>query len=379
MKLPLSFACDWYDRTEAIRSGEVAPEGVDLTPLTMTPTETFWRLTQSHEFDVAEMSLSGFIMRTARGDDTYVGLPVFTSRVFRHDGIIVGTAIESPQQLAGQRVALPEYHMTAALFMRGLLFDEHGVDHRDITWVQAGHHTPGRIEREPLSIPGVTVEVERERTIDQLLRDGHVAASLNPYGSALLDDPAPIVRRLYPDPLSAEREYFTRTGIYPIMHLVVLKRWIYERHPWVAVNLYNAFVAAKDLCLQRMKGIGGHPPVALPGFLHHLEVAREIYGDDLWPYGIEANRRTLETACRYSLQQGLSDRLVEPEELFAETLRVPTANRLTRRPTCTEIPVPWGETRMAGPRLLLPESSPVRAELDAGPLAAETGDNSDNA
>lgn len=325
MKLALSFACDWYDRTEAIRSGEVKPDGIDLVPLTMTPTETFWRLTQCHEFDVAEMSLSGFIMRTARGDDRYVGLPVFTSRVFRHDGIILRREIESAEQLTGKRVALPEYHMTAALFMRGLLLDEFGVDHRDITWVQAGHHTPGRIERESVSIPDVTIEIEREKTIDEMLGEGSVDASLNPYGSTLLDRPASPVRRLYPDPLAAENEYFGRTGIYPIMHLVVVKRDVYERHPWVALNLYKAFVTAKDLCLERMKGIGGHSPVALPGFLHRLDEARKVYGDDLWSYGVEPNRPTLQTACRYSFQQGLSSRLVAPEELFAETLRISQA------------------------------------------------------
>ncbi|OBH08199.1 hypothetical protein [Mycobacterium sp. E1747] len=325
MKLTLSFACDWYDRTEAIRSGEVRPVGIDLIPLTMTPTETFWRLTQCHEFDVAEMSLSGFIMRTARGDDRYVGLPVFTSRVFRHDGIILRKEIESAQQLPGKRVAVPEYHMTAALFMRGLLLDEYGVDHRDITWIQAGHHTPGRIERETVSIPDVTIEVEPNRTIDEMLQDGSVDASLNPYGSSLLEKPYSPVHRLYPDPLAAEIEYFGRTGIYPIMHLVVVKRELYERHPWVALNLYKAFVTAKDLCLERMKGIGGHSPVALPGFLHRLDEARKVHGDDLWPYGVEANRKTLQTACRYSFEQGLSSRLVVPEELFAETLRVPQA------------------------------------------------------
>jgi 4,5-dihydroxyphthalate decarboxylase len=291
----------------------------------MTPTETFWRLTQCHEFDVAEMSLSGFIMRTARGDDRYVGLPVFTSRVFRHDGIILRREIQSALQLPGKRVAVPEYHMTAALFMRGLLSDEHGVDHREITWVQAGHHTPGRIERESVSIPDVTIEVEPNRIIDEMLRDGTVDASLNPYGSALLEEQASVVHRLYPDPSAAEIEYFARTGIYPIMHLVVIKRDLYERHPWVAVNLYKAVVTAKDLCLERMKGIGGHSPVALPGFLHRLDEARKAHGDDLWPYGVEANRVTLQTACRYSFEQGLSGRLVAPEELFAQTLRVPQA------------------------------------------------------
>lgn len=323
MGLALSFACGRYDRTDAIMSGEVRVEGVDLVPLTLSPAETFWRLTQSDEFDLSEMSLSGFIMRIARGDDTYVGLPVFTSRVFRHNGIVLRNEVADAGDLVGGRVAVPEYHMTAVLFMRGLLGDEFGIRPQDVTWVQAGQYTPGRIEREKLDLPpDIHVEVVRDRTVDDMLASGEVRGALSPYTSAHLGGDA--IRRLYPRPRDAELDYFRRTGVYPIMHLVVLRRDVYERHPWVATSLTKAFQEAKNLSLDRMSGIGGHSPVALPFFLHHLEEAREVFGEDLWPYGLEANRTTLETACRYSYEQGLSKRLVDPAELFAPNTLVPT-------------------------------------------------------
>lgn len=321
MALSLSFACGRYDRTEPVLSGEVPVDGVELVGLRLHPAETFWRLTQGGEFDLSEMSLSGFIMRVARGDDAYVGLPVFTSRVFRHSGILLRRELAGAGELAGARVAVPEYHMTAVLFMRGLLGDEHGIAAKDVTWVQAGQYTAGRVEREPLTLPPeIRLEVERDRTVDQLLAHGDVQAALTPYPSRAGED---VIRPLYPSPVEAELDYYRRTGVYPIMHLVVLRRAIYKRHPWVATSLVQAFTRAKELCLERMAGIGGHSPVALPFFLHRLAEARAVFGDDLWPYGLEANRTTLATACRYSYEQGLSGRLVDPAELFAPAALTP--------------------------------------------------------
>lgn len=318
MALTLSFACGRYDRTEPLQTGEIRPDGIDLANLVLSPADTFWRLSQGADFDVSEMSLSGFIMRVARGDTSYVGLPVFTSRVFRHSGIVLRNEVQGAADLVGARVAVPEYHMTAVLFMRGLLGDEFGLKPSDITWVQAGQYTPGRIEREELHLPdGITVEVDRDNTVDGLLASGAVQGALSPYTSRLLDQPDGPIRRLYPQPRVAEMDYYTRTGIYPIMHLIVVRRSTYEQHPWIITSLLDAFTRAKDLCLERINGIGGHPPVALPFFLHHLEEARQTFGSDLWPYGLEPNRLTLQTACRYSFEQGLSARLVEPEELFA--------------------------------------------------------------
>lgn len=317
-----SFACGRYDRTEPIQSGEITPDGMDLVPMILHPADTFLRLTRDAEFDISEMSLSGHIMRTARGDDRYVGLPVFTSRAFRHRGIVLRREIGSVAGLAGGRVAVPEYHMTAALFMRGLLGDEFGFDPRSVTWVQAGQFTPGRIEREPPP-QDVPVEVVTDKTIDELLASGEVQAATTPYTSRLAGLPDSPIRPLFPEPLAAETDYLARTGIFPIMHLVVVRRTLVERHPWVAVNLVQAFTRAKDLCLERMNGIGGHPPVALPFFVDAVAAARRLLGDDLWPYGVKANRDTLAAACRYSYEQGLSDRLLKPEELFAPATLLP--------------------------------------------------------
>jgi 4,5-dihydroxyphthalate decarboxylase len=319
-----SFACGRYDRTEPIQSGEIAPVGVDLVPLILHPADTFLRLTRDAEFDISEMSLSGHIMRISRGDDRYVGLPIFTSRAFRHRGIVLRREVADVAGLAGLRVAVPEYHMTAALFMRGLLHDEFGFDHRSVTWVQAGQFSPGRVERETLHLPpDVHVEVTTDRTIDQMLASGEVQAATTPYTSALAGRPDSPIHPLFPDPLAAETGYLARTGIFPIMHLVVVRRTLVERYPWIVVNLMQAFTRAKDLCLERMNGIGGHPPVALPFFLDSVATARRLLGDDLWPYGVEANRATLDAACRYSYEQGLSDRLLTAEDLFAPAALLP--------------------------------------------------------
>lgn len=324
-KLVLSFACGRYDRIEPIHSGEVTAEGIRLVTMKLSPADTFLRVARGQEFDVAEMSLSGHILHIARGDNGYVGLPVFPSRTFRHNGIVVRREIDDLREIEGKRIAVPEYHMTAALFMRGLLADDFGFDHRSVTWVQAGQYTAGRVERETLSLPpDVRVERVAERTIDEMLAANEVQAALSPYRSALFDvDDCPI-RTYFADPRAAAEDWYRRTGILPIMHLVVVRKSIVEQHPWVAANLVHAFTAAKDLCLSRMMGIGGHPPVALPFFVDQVERARSLLGEDLWPYGVEANRTTLGAGCRYSHEQGLSDRLVDIDELFARQVVAPS-------------------------------------------------------
>jgi 4,5-dihydroxyphthalate decarboxylase len=253
-----------------------------------------------------------------------VGLPVFTSRTFRHDGVIVRKEIGDLHELEGARVAVPEYHMTAALFMRGLLADDLKFDHRSVTWVQAGQYAPGRVEREKLALPpDVRVERVADRTIDEMLAANNVQAALTPYRSTLFDRGDCPIRTYFGDPMAAAEDWYRRTKVFPIMHLVVVRRSIVERHPWVAANLVRAFTVAKDLCLERMEGIGGHPPVALPFFLDQIARARTLLGNDLWPYGVAANRTTLEFACRYAHEQGLSERLVNVEELFAPDVVAP--------------------------------------------------------
>lgn len=318
-ELDLTFACWDYDRTQALRDGSVRPDGINLRYLSMTPAETFWRQVRHAEFDVCESSISGHIMRVARGDESYVAIPAFTSRVFRHGHIWLRAAagIERPEDLKGRRVGLPEYHMSAALFSRGLLADEFGIGASDITWVQAGAFAPGREERERLELPPeIEVIVDREHTLDELIASGGVDALLSAYTPTDFAAGAPTVTRLFPDPMSAALEYYQRTGVYPIMHLVLVRREIADRYPWVLRNLFDAFVEAKDRCLARMGGYGGHSLDALPFYIDHVEQARRAFGPDLWPYGVEANRATLEAAVRYSYEQGLSPRPIDVDELF---------------------------------------------------------------
>lgn len=326
LSVELSLACGRYDRTEAILDGRVKPQGVELTCLALPPYEMFWRQIQHREFDVSELSLSAHILAVSRGERDLLGIPVFPSRVFRHSYIFVRDAagIETPEQLAGKRVGLPEYHMTAALFIRGLLADEHGVEPRSISWVQAGLVQAGRKERVELDLPeGVSVERnERESLLDLLAAGRLDAVAIPSVPEKLLALPG--VRRLFPDVRAVERDYFARTGIFPIMHLVAIRADVHERAPWVALELYKAFDAAKELALREAFARGAIAS-SLPWFQSELEETRAAMGDDLWPYGVEKNRATLEAAVRYSAEQGLSERQVTVEELFV--------------PNCLDIPV----------------------------------------
>jgi 4,5-dihydroxyphthalate decarboxylase len=320
MSLNLSFSCSRYDRVAPLVNAEVQVEGVELTFLPLEPEEGFWRHTQHAEFDLCEMSLSGHMMRVARGDDRFVGLPVFTSRVFRHRNIVVRRALGpvEPKQLAGMTLAVPEYHMTAALFMKGLLEDEYGVHARDVNWVQAGQFKAGRVEREELNLPAdISLRVERGKTIEEMLETGEVDGACTPYTPRRLDDPDGPVRRLFEDPMAAELDYYQRTGIFPIMHLLVLRRSLYERHPWLAHSLIKGFTEAKQACLDWLPGVGGHLAVSVPFFNYYLDQTRAQFGNDWWPYGVSRNQGTLDAATRYSYAQGLSSRKLEVEELFA--------------------------------------------------------------
>lgn len=317
--LALSLACGPYERTAALLDGRVRLQGIDLTCLALPPYEMFWRQIQHREFDVSELSLSAHILAVSRGERDMVGIPVFPSRVFRQSHVFVrcDAGIERPEDLRGKRVGVPEYHMTAALFIRGFLSDDYGIDARDVEWVQAGLVRPGRKERVRLSLPeGVRlVQEERESLLDLLFAGKIDAIAIPSIPRRLLERPD-VVRRLFPDSRAEERSYFERTGIFPIMHLVVVTADVYERAPWVALELYKAFVAAKDIALGESVARGAIAS-SLPWFQAELEETRRVFGDDFWPYGVDANRATLEAAVRYSFEQGLSERPVAVEELFA--------------------------------------------------------------
>ena len=320
----LTLACGAYDRTAALADGRVRAEGVALNVLQLEPEEVFWRMMRHAEFDVSEMSLSSYAMAVSRGDDRFVGLPVFLSRSFRHSSLYVrsDSDLTDPSTLRGARIGVPEYQMTAAVWVRGLLADEYGLAATDATWVTGGLEQPGRAERQALELPGgITVERLSEGTLTQALLSGEVDALMAPRVPTAFRAPEPRLRRVFPDYAERELEYHRRTGLFPIMHLVVVRDDVAARHPWVAQSVTKAFTRAKDLAVA---GIEDAPALrwSLPFLLDAVERSKAEFGDDPWPYGLEANRRTLEVFLRYMGEQGLLARALAPEELFAPTTHV---------------------------------------------------------
>lgn len=318
--LRLSLACGDYELTRALRDGAVTPEGVELVYLPLPPAEIFWRMLRHEEFHVSEMSLSAYVLERSRGLRRFVAIPVFPFRAFRHSYLFVneGAGIERPEDLRGRRVGVPEYHMTAALWIRGLLADDYGVAASDVAWFQGGQSAPGREERVELSLPpDISLEpIPAGRTLDGMLATGELDALTTAMVPAAFSDPELPVRRLFDDHRAVELEYHRRTGIFPIMHVVVVRADVYDEHPWVARSLVKAFEVAKDRALDRFHD---HAPASpLPFYRAHLEeTLADFGGEGLWSYGLEANRPTLDAALRYSFEQGLSARHVQVEELFS--------------------------------------------------------------
>lgn len=319
MSLPLTLACGAYDRTVALALGDVRPAGIDLTYLRLPVEETFWRMTRHAEFDAAEMSLSSYIIRRSRGDDALVAIPVFLSRFFRHSCLFVNAeaGIEQPEDLHGKRMGVPEYQMTAAVWIRGFLEDDYGIRPSDLRWFQGGLEQTGRIEKVPIQIPGLEITpIGPDQTLSAMLAAGEIDALMGARTPSSFDGRR--VRRLFPDFRAVEADYFRRTGIFPIMHTVVLRRALLERQPWVARSLYDAFRAAKDHALAEI-GDSVALAASVPWLLAEVEATRALMGEDYWPYGLEPNRRALEALARYDFEQGLAARLVAAEELFAES------------------------------------------------------------
>jgi 4,5-dihydroxyphthalate decarboxylase len=317
-------ACWDYDRTSALLDGRVRPDGIDLNYLTLPVEETFFRMMRHREFDVAEMSLSSYVVSLFTPDPPFIAIPVFPSRVFRHSGIYVNAnaGIREPKDLAGRRVGNPEYQLTAIVWIRGILADDHGVPVNSVTYVTGGAEEPGRPEKQALQLPP-EIRVERigpDQTLSRMLVSGEIDAMYAPREPSPFRDGNPAVKRLFPDFMSREREYFQRTGIFPIMHTVVIRREVYARNRWVAGSMMKAFAAAQRLTYDGLRETAALKAM-LPWLTAHVEETRREMGDDFWPYGFEKNRRTLETFLRYSFEQGLSKTLLKPEQLFApETL-----------------------------------------------------------
>lgn len=324
MSLPLSLACAHYDRTEGLRDGSVRVEGVRLSCVDLPVEEIFFRMARFQEFDAAEMSLSSYVISLASDPTPFVAIPVFPSRTFRHSGIYVNTSagISEPDQLAGRTVGVAEYQLTANVWIRGILQDHYGVPVESVRYRTGGLHDPGRVEKLEIRPPdGVEIEpVADDRTLEGMLLTGELDAVYSPRAPQAYLDGDPAIRRLFADPEREERAYFARTGIFPIMHVVVLRRDRYERDRWLARALVKAFEQAK-LRAEALLDETAALPVMLPWLPVQVEQARELMGHDFWPYGLERNDAALRTFLRYSREQGLARREFEPAELFApETL-----------------------------------------------------------
>ena len=317
-RLHLTFACGDYDRTRALEDGSVRPDGIDLTYLRLPVEETFFRMLRHREFDVAEMSLSTYVATLDQDPPPFVALPVFTSRMFRHGGIYVNAdaGIGSPSDLRGKRVGSPEFQLTACVWIRGILAEHHGVPVDSVTYYTGGQETPGRIEKGKVDTGLDIRPIPAGATLAQMLADGEIDALYTPRVPSPFRDRDSRVARLFDDVVTVEKEYFAATGIFPIMHVVVIRRDVYERHPWVAQSLYKACRIARDDAYARV-----YDSSALrfmePWLIQHLEESRQLLGQDYWSYGLAENEKNLDVFLRYHHEQGLSRKRYGPADLFA--------------------------------------------------------------
>jgi 4,5-dihydroxyphthalate decarboxylase len=316
----LTLACWNYDRTRALADGRVQPDGVDLNYLSLPVEETFFRMLRHREFDAAEMSLSSYVVSLFTPERPFIAIPVFPSRVFRHASIYVNAAsgIREPKDLVGKKVGTPEYQMTAPVWIRGILSDEYGVPVNAVTYYTGGVEETGRTEKLKLDLPP-DIRVERigpDQTLSAMLASGEIDALHTARAPSSFSRGNGAVKRLFDDYPRVEREYFRRTGIFPIMHTVVIRRDLHEREPWVAQSLLKAFRESQRCTYADLSQTAASTAM-LPWLTAHLEETRREMGDDFWPYGFERNRHTLGTFLRYSHEQGLSKTLLDPEALFA--------------------------------------------------------------
>ncbi|WP_298045646.1 hypothetical protein [uncultured Citricoccus sp.] len=322
-RLQLTFACGDYDRTRALEDGSVGVEGIDLTYLRLPVEETFFRMTRHREFDIAEMSLSTYVstlnaLEVGR-KPPFIAIPIYTSRQFRHGGMFINAeaGIHDPSDLHGKRIGMPEIQLTACVWQRGILADYHELPLNASRFLTGGQEKPGRIEKSRVEVPFDVQRIRADQTLSEMLCEGELDAIFSPRVPSTFGTPGSPVKRLFPDPKTAEEAYFRDTRIFPIMHVVVLQRELYERHPWVAQTLTKALTVAKEQAAARI-----YDSSALrfmePWLIQHLEEAQQLLGQDYWSYGLgPTDHQVLSTFLRYHYEQGLSTTRRSPEDLFA--------------------------------------------------------------
>jgi 4,5-dihydroxyphthalate decarboxylase len=315
-RLALTLAISDYDHVRDLASGVVRPQGIELTCLQLPVEEIFFRFTAFREWHVSEMSMAKYSSLRAAEDPGLTAIPVFPSRVFRHSSFFVrrGGGIDRPEDLAGRRVGVPEWAQTAGVYARGVLVHEYGVGLDEVKWVQAGVNEPGRQEQAQLALPaGVELTVDRERSLNDMLLAGELDAVISAHPPRdFRGGEGPIVH-LIPDYVEREREWHRRTGIFPIMHIVALRRDVFDAHPWAAMELLKAFHAARERSVARLSELTASR-FPLPWGNARAAEAREEFGDP-WPYGIAPNRTTLDAFLGFCHEQGITSRRLQPEDL----------------------------------------------------------------
>lgn len=322
--LRLAMSCWDYDRTRAVMDGSVKPDGIELTCLNLTVEETFFRMLRYHEFDVAEMSLSSYVVSLFKEERPFVAIPFFPSRFFRHSSIYVNAnaGIHEPKDLIGKRIGCPEYQMTAPCWIRGILSDEYGVPVDSVTYYTGGEEEPNRSEKLKLDLPErIRVQpIGPGKTLTSMLREGEIDALYTARKPSSYTGKTGPVRRLFEDYVPIERDYFARTGIFPMMHVVAMRREVYERNRWIARSLLKAFTTSQAKTYHDLQQTAALKTM-LPWAVAHVEDTEALMGTDFWPSGFAKNVDTLNVFLRYSYEQGLSKRQLRAEDLFApETL-----------------------------------------------------------
>ncbi len=318
-KLDLNIACWDYDRTRPLMDGRVRAEGINLDITVLRPREIFPRMLQDQEFHASEMSLASYVILKARDQCPFVAIPVMLSKIFRHDCIYVrpDAGINEPADRRGKRIGLPQYSSTAGVFIKGLMQHEYGVSPQEMTWFMGGQDTPAPAPLVPLDLPtDIHLEfIPEDKTLEGMLADGELDALFATYIPNLFLNGSPTIARLFPNFKEVEQDYYRRTGIFPIMHTVVIREDVHREHPWVAASLYDAFSQAKELAVGGLYDTDALA-LTLPFLIDHLEESRRIFGSDYWSYGVESNRPALEGLSQYVVDQGLAPRVVSTEELF---------------------------------------------------------------
>lgn len=316
--LPLTIATTDYDHFRDFRTGAVRAEGIDHNWLTLGHHECFARFTANREFDLSELSFAKFMTQISRPDPDIVGLPVICSRLFRFSAFYVNrkSGIETAADLRGKRIGSPEWAHSAAVYMRGWLHNEAGVALTDIEWYQAGANAPGREEKVELSLPaGVRLTRVADKSLSEMLAAHDIDCAIIARPPTCFLEGHPDVTRLFPDFLRMEEESYARTRVWPIMHIIAMRRAVADEHPWAARNLFNAFLESKRRSLERIldPAVSRYP---VPWLTTYARRMQQTFGADLFPYGIDENRATMEEMSLYTHQQGIAHRLMKPEELF---------------------------------------------------------------